>query len=129
MGQIVNINQQEPLKIMQHMPIMVSMKTTFASHYIMFLQSFFLLLFVIFSQTGILFPLVGFFTSFLNNIFLQFFPCMQCKLLLSDSCSLGSFLCSCRFTYKMSAFLLKKNGGHFQSPFEVMKRAFRCKSP
>lgn len=41
MGHIVNINQQEPLKMMQHVPVMVAMKTMFALHYSIFLQRFF----------------------------------------------------------------------------------------
>lgn len=66
MEHIVNINQHEPLKMMQHVPVMVAMRTMFASHYSIFLRSFFPLLLVIFSQTmqRILFLLVAFLPLF-----------------------------------------------------------------
>lgn len=69
-GHIANINQQEPLKVMQHVSIMVAMKTIFASHYRTISSKFFPSV-VIFSQTGILFLLVDSYL-FLSNNFLQF---------------------------------------------------------
>lgn len=85
-----------------------------------FLQSFFPLL-LFFLKLNFVSP-SGFLPLFEQQFPSISFPCMQCNLLISDSSSPDSFLCSCRFTYKMSVFLLKKNGGYFQLPFEVIKR-------
>lgn len=110
------------------MLVVVVLKTMFASYYSRFLQSFFPLLFVIFSQTWIcsfFWVFLPFFEQqFSSNFF--FITCGTTSSFL-DSCFLDRFLCSCRFTYRMNVFLLKKNGGYFYFPFEVIKRAFGCK--